>query len=1317
MRIDARRFAAALILAAVVAFPPIARASARALVLPFMYEPELKSAAEQIEDTFRGIASASGRFDVPSKESMAAIVAETTADLVPVFDVRAGSRLAMFLMGDYFFMGAVRSRSGSLEVEIAYVDVLTQEELKRLTVKIDDPANARPVLETLFADLIRKEARQEEARAPATLAITTEPPEADVYLDGELKGRTPFVANAAPGWHQVHIRKPQYVDKYGDMQLESGKVQTFTLTLEQVRPITTSMRPSSPPPRVDYERYEAADQWHAVIQSAVSIANCLDFSPDGRFILTGGDTGELIVWTLDAQIVRKWSIGDAPVTSVRFSPDGGSFVFASGYGDTESSVSVWRVDGSVLLTLGHFSSTVNAVAFSPDGACIAAASGKTIRVWRLDGAPVCEMTGHGDDVDSIAFSPRGNRIVSGSSDKTVRTWDLEGRLLQTMEGHSGFVDGGVAYSPDGKLIASGSMDDTVKVWTEEGRLLRTLQGHRDAIQSVAFSPNGQCLVTADRLGDIRVWSLEGALLGAITAADGLRAVALSPDGEFLAVSTYLGLSVWKTDGTLAAEADWRKRTVNVVAASPHGGFFAAGSLDGKVALWGPDLSLKKAFLCNPDGKEFSSVQGMAFSPDGQSIATASTDRLAALWDLKGSLVRAFRAHDRQVNDVAFSPDGSQLASASDDGSVIAWNADGSGLKVLEGHTDKVNDVRVSPKGDLIASCSHDGTIRLWKPDGTPVKSLSLEKEWPVSLAFSPDGRNLLCGTGGWSAVPSHLLLWDLESGKTTRFPETGTWVSVAFSPDGKTFASAASVSAEGAVLKIWDVQGSLLKTFEGPGSSIHSLAYSADGKYVVAGMDNAAVIRRLDNGECVTLLAQGDEWIVYTPDGYFDASINGGDLIRMSRGFRTVGIEQFAVRNNRPDIILQRMGLGAQDQIVYYHSLFLKRLRKLGLAEGDLSTEEQAPLAQITDMRVDGKRAEIRFTLRDPGHRILSYNIWVNGVPILGAYGSSVPQGRFDFAEKVELTAGQNKIEVSCMNEKGVESFRALRYAEYNAVERGDLYYLGMGVSDYRSPQINDLSYAAKDATDLEAAFKKMNGVFRAIHTLTLTDSKVTVGNIKRAKDFLSSAKPEDVLVLFIAGHGVHGTDPAATYYYVTWDAELSNLAGTAADFDLIEGLLQGIGPRRKLFLMDTCESGELDDEEASPAGGEPGAGARVIGKDALSRGLGIVKIAPSVLRAKDRYICNDLVRRSGAIVFSSCLGSESSFESDEYQNGYFTTKIKEALSSKAADVDGDGAVSTDELRAYVSAAVPKISDNLQHPTVDRDNLYVKFELPQVPMK
>lgn len=43
------------------------------------------------------------------------------------------------------------------------------------------------------------------------------------------------------------------------------------------------------------------------------------------------------------------------------------------------------------------------------------------------------------------------------------------------------------------------------------------------------------------------------------------------------------------------------------------------------------------------------------------------------------------------------------------------------------------------------------------------------------------------------------------------------------------------------------------------------------------------------------------------------------------------------------------------------------------------------------------------------------------------------------------------------------------------------------------------------------------------------------------------------------------------------------------------------------------------------------------------------------------------------------------------------------------ADKDNNGIVSTDELREYVSAQVAKASGDLQHPTVDRDNIYQKF--------
>ena len=53
---------------------------------------------------------------------------------------------------------------------------------------------------------------------------------------------------------------------------------------------------------------------------------------------------------------------------------------------------------------------------------------------------------------------------------------------------------------------------------------------------------------------------------------------------------------------------------------------------------------------------------------------------------------------------------------------------------------------------------------------------------------------------------------------------------------------------------------------------------------------------------------------------------------------------------------------------------------------------------------------------------------------------------------------------------------------------------------------------------------------------------------------------------------------------------------------------------------------------------------------------------------------------------------------------------------TRPADADGDGVVTTEELRQYVRSGVaaetgedPLLYAVPQHPTVDRDNIYVEF--------
>jgi len=79
----------------------------------------------------------------------------------------------------------------------------------------------------------------------------------------------------------------------------------------------------------------------------------------------------------------------------------------------------------------------------------------------------------------------------------------------------------------------------------------------------------------------------------------------------------------------------------------------------------------------------------------------------------------------------------------------------------------------------------------------------------------------------------------------------------------------------------------------------------------------------------------------------------------------------------------------------------------------------------------------------------------------------------------VELSSGENKIEASCMDSGGVESYRAVTYQRCDLPIKGDLYFIGFGVSRYKS--IPSLRYADKDAKDLEAMCRKMSGQYGAV--------------------------------------------------------------------------------------------------------------------------------------------------------------------------------------------------------------------------------------------
>ncbi|MBD1903110.1 serine/threonine protein kinase [Trichocoleus sp. DQ-A3] len=303
-------------------------------------------------------------------------------------------------------------------------------------------------------------------------------------------------------------------------------------------------------------------------------------------------------------------------------------------------------------------------------------------------ALVNTLPGHAGGVTSIAISPDGQFLVSSSLDQTIKIRNVRSKeIIHTLTGHSGYVYS-VAISSDGQTLVSGSADKTIKVWNlQTGKLLRTLRGHLGNVYSVAISRDGRTLVSGSQDKTIKVWNLQTgelvrSLIGIKEGLDeGVRNVAISPDGQTLVSSNVYDINVWNLEtGELRRTFGGHIEAVRAIAISSNGETLASGSPDGTTKLW----NLQTGELLNtfphgsrlPNGSFSGGVYAVALSLDGQTLFSGSGTRENSLklWNRRtGELIRTLTGHSNTIFAIAISPDGQTIYSSSLDGTIKVWS--------------------------------------------------------------------------------------------------------------------------------------------------------------------------------------------------------------------------------------------------------------------------------------------------------------------------------------------------------------------------------------------------------------------------------------------------------------------------------------------------------------------------------------------------------------------------------------------------------------------------------------------------------------------
>jgi WD40 repeat protein len=605
-------------------------------------------------------------------------------------------------------------------------------------------------------------------------------------------------------------------------------------------------------------------QERAPLTGHKSYVTSVGYSADGQSLASASGDGTVRLW--DAATGRERAVLRGPATgvlSVAYSPDG--LTLASGSED--GAVRLWdTATGKERATLAGRREKVWSVAFAPDGRTLAIASFGTVRLWEVktgqDRTPLRDLTGA---VHAVAFSPDGLTLATASSafdvkqgaalPGEVRLWDVKtGQPRATLNVDTAEVES-VAFSPDGRTLASGSgispSSSEGKVWLWEvktGQHRATLRGHTGAVTSVAFSPDGLTLASAAAEQTVRLWDVrpgqERAILRGHTAS--VHAVAFSPDGLTLASSAgdfadspqknavpgdYTA-RLWDVQtGQERAPLKGHVDAVCSVAYSPDGLTLASGSDDKTVRLWDARTGRQRAVLNGHEGP----VRAVAFSPDGALLASGSGDKTVRLWDAATGQPRAtFQGHGASVTSVAFSPDGKTLASAAD--VVRLWDVKtGRERAPMNSSGTGILAVAFAPDGQTLAGSSYDQKVRLWDAKtGQQRAALTGHTGDVYSVAFSPDGKSLASASGGtWDYrqrqyVSGEVRLWDLQTSQQRALLKghTAAVLSVAFSPDGKTLASA----SEDQTVRVWDVKpGQQRTTLEGHTTEVLSVAFSRDG--------------------------------------------------------------------------------------------------------------------------------------------------------------------------------------------------------------------------------------------------------------------------------------------------------------------------------------------------------------------------------------------------------------------------------------------------------------------------------------------------------
>ena len=914
---------------------------------------------------------------------------------------------------------------------------------------------------------------------------------------------------------------------------------------------------------------------------------------------------------------------------------------------------------------------------------------------------------HTGAVLRLSVDNQNRYLATVAKDKTVRIWELPKLELRTVLrppiGHG--IKGtlyAVALSPDGSTVACGGVEGEIYVFQREpGKMLHRLKGLPNIITHLSYSPDGRWLVAAlGGLQGIRLFDARSyALVDQDPAYGGAsHYVEFSRDGRLITVSDdgflrlYMPLASGSSSLTLAAKTKIEGTRPRSASFSPDGTTLAVGFVDRpRVELFsGKDLRPLASLdvsRADPD-QHFVSV---VWAGDGKSLYAAGSyqERGKTLLKRGTTLIRRWSIGSEQsYQDYPVAEGSIEQLLLLKNGSVVFGSHDPAlGIIDASGARTHFLDSPIADfrgMGQEFKISENATTVRFAYNRGESFVKFSLEDRALSRMigfetigldivlhgpsrgdtGFSLFGRDKAFQVEDWEDHPSPKL-----NGKPILLKPGELSRSIAVTPDREHL-----LLGTESKLRYFDRDGTPRWHVSVPGIA-WNVSIAKNGRVAIAALGDGTIrwYRLEDGQELVAFYPHPNrrQWVVWTPKGYFDADEGAEELIGWH--VNHIGVHEaefydashFYEQFYHPDLVERVFKTWEPDTAALR---YLGQHEQVNLTVG-FKPPPTVTMTMPTALAEDRDEVDVTVKAEDHGGGIEEIRLYHND-KLVAATTRGIAIATDAAATKVasmtyhlHLVQGVNRLRAVAISTERIEGNPAELQLQFKGMLKQPVLHLAVvGINQYRNSTLN-LNFAEPDASAVLGFFSTASSrLFRSVQVTQLMNGNATKADLISKLQSLKDTGPDDVVILYLAGHG---ESAGSNWYFLPHDViypeRADELQTKGISSQEIRDLVMQIGAKKVLLLMDACKSG-------------------------------FALQAFSARGVDERRALAQLAHANGIHLMAASSKDQFASEVQELGHGVFTYTLLKGLKGGADGSPKDGVVTVRELLAFVEAQLPELS-------------------------